>query len=125
MVTAHTYGMPVDEARSHSFFSLVFVIVSLIFVNRSFSASLVEAFGRPNRTLVIIIAFVSIALTLSLTWPAAAGLFRFGPLHADDLAITVSTALVCLVLLELSKYPLRRAIHHRKSASGPGLGGTS
>ncbi len=107
MLTANAYGMPENEVRALTFFSLVLVIVSLIFVNRSFSTSLVEAFTRPNRTLVIIIAFVTAVLALSLAWPAAAGLFRFGPLHADDLAITVAAALVSLVLLELSKYPLR------------------
>ncbi|PWT87745.1 MAG: ATPase [Proteobacteria bacterium] len=109
MLTANAYGMPENEVRALTFFSLVLVIVSLIFVNRSFSTSLVEAFTRPNRTLVLIIAFVAAVLTLSLVWPAAAGLFRFGPLHADDLAITITAALVSLVLLELSKYPLRRA----------------
>ena len=97
MLTANAYGMPENELRALTFFSLVLVIVSLIFVNRSFSTSLVEAFSRPNRTLIIIIAFVTAVLTASLVWPAAAGLFRFGPLHADDLAITVTAALVSLV----------------------------
>jgi Ca2+-transporting ATPase len=108
MVTANRYGMPANEVRALTFFSLVLVIVSLIFVNRSFSTSLVEAFTRPNRTLAIIVVFVTTVLTLSLAWPAAADLFRFGPLHADDLAVTVAAAVVSLVLLELSKYPLRR-----------------
>ncbi|MFO1109392.1 MAG: cation-translocating P-type ATPase [Bradyrhizobium sp.] len=110
MVTAHRWGMPENEVRALTFFSLVLVIVSLIFVNRSFTSSLVDAFIRPNRTLAVIIVFVAVVLALSLTWPAAAGLFRFGPLHADDLAVTVAAALVSLVLLEVSKYPLRRAL---------------
>jgi len=108
MITANSYGMPANETRALTFFSLVLVIVSLIFVNRSFSTSLVEAFTRPNRTLAIIVLFVTAVLALSLAWPAAADLFRFGPLHADDLAVTVAAALVSLVLLELSKYPLRQ-----------------
>ena len=95
-------------SRALTFFALVLVIVSLIFVNRSFSTSLVEAFTRPNHTLVIIVMFVTSVLALSLVWPRAADLFRFGPLHADDLAVTAVVALVCFVLLELSKYPLRR-----------------
>ncbi|MCG2625936.1 cation-translocating P-type ATPase [Bradyrhizobium sp. WYCCWR 13023] len=108
MVTANRYGMPANEVRALTFFSLVLVIVSLIFVNRSFSTSLVEAFTRPNRTLVVIVMFVMSVLGLSLVWPRAADLFRFGPLHVDDLAVTAVVAFVCLVLLELSKYPLRR-----------------
>ncbi|GGI22010.1 cation-translocating P-type ATPase [Bradyrhizobium guangdongense] len=115
MVTANRYGMPASEVRALTFFSLMLVIVSLIFVNRSFSTSLVEAFTRPNRTLAIIVVFVTSVLALSLVWPAAAGLFRFGPLHADDLAATAVVALISLVLLELSKYPLRRRVR----TSGP------
>jgi len=110
MLTANAWGMPENEVRALTFFSLVLVIVSLIFVNRSFTSSLIEAFTRPNRTLVLIIVFVAAVLALSLAWPAAANLFRFGPLHADDLAITVAAAVVSLVLLEISKYPLRRAL---------------
>jgi Ca2+-transporting ATPase len=110
MVTANAWGMPENEVRALTFFSLVLVIVSLVFVNRSFSSSLVEAFTRPNGVLVIIVIFVAIMLTLSLAWPAAAGLFRFGPLHADDLAVTAGAALISLVLLEVSKFPLRHAL---------------
>ncbi|MGB8400582.1 cation-translocating P-type ATPase [Bradyrhizobium sp.] len=118
LMTASAYGMPEDEVRALTFFSLVFVIVSLIFVNRSFTSSLVEAFTRPNRTLVLIILFVAFVLALSLIWPAAAKLFRFGPLHGDDLAITVAAALVSLALLEASKYPLRHALAGRPSGTG-------
>ncbi|WP_271602244.1 cation-translocating P-type ATPase [Bradyrhizobium sp. CCBAU 45384] len=129
MVTANRYGMPASEVRALTFFSLVLVIVSLIFVNRSFSTSLVEAFTRPNRMLVIIVMFVTSVLALSLLWPAAADLFRFGPLHADDLAVTAAVALVCLVLLELSKYPLRRRVPTSGAGtlmpSRPGRGGVA
>jgi Ca2+-transporting ATPase len=105
--------MPENEVRALTFFSLVFVILSLIFVNRSFSTSLVEAFTRPNRTLAVIVAFVAAVLTVSLAWRVAADLFRFGPLHADDLAVTIAAALISLVLLELSKHPLRRLASRR------------
>ena len=110
MLTANAWGMPENEVRALTFFSLVLVIVSLIFVNRSFTSSLVEAFTRPNRMLLFIVIFVAAVLATSLVWPAAANLFRFGPLHADDLAITVGAAIVSLVLLEISKYPLRHAL---------------
>ncbi|MBW7964356.1 cation-translocating P-type ATPase [Bradyrhizobium sp. BR 10261] len=129
MVTVNRYGMSANEVRALTFFSLVLVIVSLIFVNRSFSTSLVEAFTRPNRTLVVIVTFVTSVLALSLVWPAAADLFRFGPLHADDLAVTAAVALVCLVLLELSKYPLRRRVPSSGAGplmpSRPGRGGAA
>jgi P-type Ca2+ transporter type 2C len=110
LLTARPFGMPENEIRALAFFSLVSVIVSLIFVNRSFSSSLIEAITRPNRALLLVVTFVVIVLGLSLTWPAAAELFRFGPLHAHDFAITIGAAVVALIALELSKLPLRTAL---------------
>ena len=113
VLTASPLGMPENEIRALAFFALVSVIVSLIFVNRSFSSSLIEAFTRPNRALLFVVAFVVIVLGLSLTWPAAAELFRFGPLHVHDFAITLGAAVAALVVLELSKFPLRDALTRR------------
>jgi Ca2+-transporting ATPase len=81
----------------------VTAIVALIFLNRSFSASLLEAFRRSNRALKFVLTAVVAILGLTLLWPFAADLFRFGPLHADDLAITVGAGFVVLVTLELLK----------------------
>ena len=47
-VVALRRGMPEEEVRALAFFSLVLTIVSLIFVNRSFSASLITALRRPK-----------------------------------------------------------------------------
>jgi Ca2+-transporting ATPase len=101
-------GMPEDEARALAFFSLVLSIASLILVNRSFSASLIAAFGRPNPALFWILLAVGAILALSLLVPSVSALFRFGPLHADDLALTLAAGAAVLVLLELLK-PLWRS----------------
>ena len=101
-------GMPETELRALTFFSLVLSIVALIVVNRSFSASLVTAMFRPNPTLIWVLAAVAGILTLSLAWPFAADLFRFGPLHADDLVITAGAALTALFGLELLKLGYQR-----------------
>ena len=34
-------------------------------------------------------------LSLTLLWPFASDLFRFGPLHLDDLALTVGAGVSC------------------------------
>jgi Ca2+-transporting ATPase len=102
-VLAYRRGVAADEARALAFFSLVTAIVALIFVNRSFSASLAVAFRRPNRALKFVLAGIVAILGLTLLWPAAATLFRFGPLHPDDLAITLAAGFVVLVALELLK----------------------
>lgn len=111
-------GMPVDEVRALTFFSLVFVIVGLILVGRSFGASVITALRRPNRTLAVVLAGVMAMLALTLGWPTARDLFRFGPLHADDLAVTAGVGLAVLLVLELAKPARRTGPERRKPAGG-------
>jgi Ca2+-transporting ATPase len=106
-VAALSWAMPVPEVRALTFFSLIIVIVSLILVNRSFSASLITALRRPNRTLAAVLAAVTVILALTLLWPVASRLFAFGPLHADDLALTLGSGFIALLALELLKPLLR------------------
>ena len=54
---------------------------------------------------------VAITLSLSLLWPAARDLFKFGPLHPDDLALTVGAAVCVLLALEAIKPLWRERIH--------------
>ncbi len=109
-VIANVRGMPEDEARALAFFSLVTAIVALIFANRSFSASIPTALRRPNHALKLVLAMVIAALALTLLWPFATTLFRFGPLHADDLSLTVGAGVVLLIALELLKPLLRERV---------------
>ena len=97
-------GMPVDEIRALTFFALVLAIVGLVLINRTFSASVLTALRRPNPTLIWILLAVAAILTLSLQWPFAARLFRFGPLHLDDLALTVGAGVVVFACLDFLKY---------------------
>ena len=103
-VVALQRGMPEDEVRALTFFSLVISIVALIFVNRSTSASLFKAILRPNRALAVALPAVAAMLAVTLLWPTASDLFRFGPLHADDLSLTFGVGPVVLVVLELLKW---------------------
>jgi Ca2+-transporting ATPase len=89
------------------FTSLVLTNASLILVNRSFSSSLVNAVRRPNLFLWLLLTPVAVLLTIALTWPPAMELFRFGPFHADDLAVSVAAALGVLLIMEAIK-PLWR-----------------
>ncbi|ABD88012.1 cation-translocating P-type ATPase [Rhodopseudomonas palustris] len=104
-------GMPETEIRALTFFALVLSIVGLILVNRSFSSSLWEALRRPSLTLVAVLVLVVSVLSLSLLWPAARELFKFGPLHPDDLALTLGAAVTMLIGLELIKPLWRDRIH--------------
>jgi Ca2+-transporting ATPase len=53
---------------------------------------------------------VTVILGLSLLWPAASALFRFGPLHADDLALTLAAGIVVLIMLETLKHLWRARV---------------
>ena len=102
-VTALYRGMPDNEARALGFFSLILTIFSLVLVNRSFSASLVSAVRRPNAALAWILLAIATILAAVLLWPAAAAIFRFGPLHGDDLLVTFAAAAAVLLGLEALK----------------------
>lgn len=102
-VTTFLGGVHESEVRALSFLALILAIIGLILVNRSFSASLMTAFRRPNPALGWILGIVAALLSLTLLWPAARDLFRFGPLRLDDLALAFSAAAAVLVVLELLK----------------------
>ena len=99
--------MPVDEIRALTFFALILAIVGLILINRSFSASVWSAVHRPNPALIWVLLVVAAILTLTLAWPFAAGLFRFGPLHLDDLALTAGAGIVVFAVLDVLKLVLK------------------
>jgi Ca2+-transporting ATPase len=107
LVAGVSRDMPDDELRALMFTSLVLTNASLILVNRSFSSSLVNAVRRPNLFLWLLLTPVAVLLTIALTWPPAMALFRFGPFHVDDLAVSVAAALGVLLIMEAIK-PLWR-----------------
>ncbi len=109
-VMALNQGMPDTEVRALTFFSLVMAIVGLIFVNRSFSSSIVTALTRRNPALRWVLPSVAVMLGVTLLWPFASNLFRFGPLHWNDLAVTLGAGVAVLVGLEFSKSMLRGRI---------------
>jgi Ca2+-transporting ATPase len=95
--------MPENELRALVFVSLVLINVSLILVNRSFSSSFLAALGRRNVSLWILVSGVASVLAVALSWPPAMDLFRFGPLHLDDLGLSIVAGAAILVGLELLK----------------------
>jgi Ca2+-transporting ATPase len=115
-VIALKRGMPEEEVRALAFFSLVLVIVSLILVNRSFSASLISALRRPNAALAWVLLIIPVMLSLTLLVPPVRTLFRFGPLHFDDLALTLAAGIGMLVILEALKVVSRRRLRHTADA---------
>ena len=91
------------------FVSLVLINGSLILVNRSSSGSLLQAIVRPNLSLWVLLSGVVAVLAVTLTWQPAMDLFRFGPLHVDDLGVTLLAGVTILVVLQLAKPIWRKA----------------
>ena len=100
--------MPEPEVRALVFTSLVVTNIGLIFVNRSFSASVAIALRRSNKALWRVLVAVAAVLGLALFWPPARALFRFGPLHVDDLSLCLGAGIAILVILNFLK-PIWRA----------------
>jgi Ca2+-transporting ATPase len=100
-------GLPEAEVRALAFVSLVFTNIGLIFANLSFTASLIDAWRRPNAPLWWVSAATASLVAIVLFWPPARALFRFGPLHSDDVSICLGAGLATLAVLELLK-PLWR-----------------
>ena len=100
---ARDRGMPETEIRALTFVSLVIANIGLILVNRSYRSSLVTALFSPNPALWLVVAVATAVLSVALFWPPAQNLFRFGPLHADDLAISFTATALLLGMLEMIK----------------------
>jgi Ca2+-transporting ATPase len=96
--------LPDDDVRALTFVSLVLVDLGLVLVNRSFGASLHDLVGQRNRALIWISAATVSMLALILALPLARDLFRFGPLHADDLLVVAAVVASVVVALEALKY---------------------
>jgi P-type Ca2+ transporter type 2C len=103
-------GMPEAEVRSLAFVALVVGNIAMILAGRSFSTSVVRAFWRPNPVLWMVLGLDAALLSAILSLPILRELFRFGPLHPDDLLLCIGVGIGTLFVLELLKRPFRRAL---------------
>ena len=79
------------------------LIALATFVNRSFRGSISAGIAKPNGALLRVLLAVVAMLATTLGWPWATTLLRFGPLHANDLAVTCGAGAVLFLLLEFLK----------------------
>jgi Ca2+-transporting ATPase len=102
-VIGYHRGLADNELRALTFSTLVWIILGLIFANRSFSASLVAAIAKRNVALAFVLLAVNAMLALVLFWPSARELFRFGTLHLDDVVLFSGAGIIVLLSLQLLK----------------------
>jgi Ca2+-transporting ATPase len=93
-------NMPEDDLRALVFGALVLFNMGLILINRSFRASLISAFTRPNRSLWILLSGVSLTLAIAVGWPPAQQLFSFGSFHWNEFLVCIALGVVSLLVLE-------------------------
>jgi Ca2+-transporting ATPase len=114
MVGGAKLNMAEDDLRALVFSSLVLVNMGLILINRSFTASLVRAFLRPNRSLWILLSVVSVLLGVAVLWPPAQHLFRFGSFHVNEFAVCIVASVFSLITLEAIKSKWFRVLQIKK-----------
>lgn len=101
-------GMAEPEVRALIFFGLVAEILALILVNRSFSASLGQAFQRTNLALRYVLVSICAITSLILFWPAAQTLLKFGTIGWRDMALAAGMGVAVLLILEGCKAAIKR-----------------
>jgi len=102
-VMALRQGLPEPDARSLAFAALVATNLVLVLVNRSLGASIIAALAQPNAVLWWVVGATATILAAVILFPPARELFHFGPLHGDDIVVTLANGLASLLLLELAK----------------------
>jgi P-type Ca2+ transporter type 2C len=96
-------GVPEAQVRALTFASLVAGNFGLILVNRSLRSSVVSALMRPNVALWLIFGITVSLLGITLAIEPVRELFRFGPLHGDDLMLVLADGVVTVLFLESTK----------------------
>ena len=100
---APQFGLPPEEVRGLTFFSLVATIIALILVNRTAKVPLRQFFGAQNKPLIVILAIVALAIGAVMTVGEVQAILRFGSLHYYNVAVALGAGLTLLLSLQLLK----------------------
>jgi len=109
-------GLDPEAVRSTGFLALICANYALIFGNRSFSASPLAGFARPNPSLWISLISAAGALIAIFRIPAVRAFLHLGPLQGHQVLLCLAAALALLGALEGVKVLARRtdrAARHR------------
>ena len=102
----------IEESRALAFTVMVLATVSLLVANRSRSRRFAALVRPANPALWWVTTGTLAVLALVLFVPALRVLFKFGPLHADDLALAAGAGLACFVVVEaVKRLPAMRTPH--------------
>jgi P-type Ca2+ transporter type 2C len=93
-------GQGAEEARALCFTTLIVANLGLILTNRSWSRTILGTLFAPNPALWWVVGGAVATLGLVLYVPFLRALFRFAPLHALDLAISLAAGSVSILWFE-------------------------
>jgi Ca2+-transporting ATPase len=102
-------SLPAETVRSMGFLTLVCANYALIFANRSFSASPLAGFARPNPALWVSMASAAGAFVAMLRVAAIRRFLHLGPLQTHQVLLCVAAAVALLAALQGVKLLVRRA----------------
>lgn len=106
------------DARALGFATIVFGNLFLILASRSGERSIVEALARRNVAFWSVTAAALAAMAITLYVPAAARIFRFAPLSAQDLAVALAVGACSVLWIEIPKHLARRGREIDRSQPG-------
>ena len=102
-VLALNQGLPETDARALAFASLVAINLGLALVNRSQDPRPWAALVRRNRAFWWVAGGSAALLAAIIAFEPTRALFRFGPLHLDDVAVAAASGVAILIGLDLAK----------------------
>jgi Ca2+-transporting ATPase len=91
------------DARALTITTLIIANLGLIFVNRSWTRTVLSSLGSPNPALWWISGGTLLFLGLILYIPFMRQLFHFSTLHLSDLLICLSAGMISILWFELLK----------------------
>ena len=98
-----------DAARALMFATLVVSFLFVILINRSWTRTIVGMWRTPNPALRWVVGGTALFLAVVLCAPFAQRMFHFAPLHASDLAWSLTAGVACVLWFELYKLMRRKA----------------
>jgi len=107
-------GQAADTVRALAFVTLVIGNVGLIFVNRSWTNSVLGGLRRKNSALWYVTVGTLAAITLLMAVPATRGLFQFDAVGLSGALVAVGAGALSVVWFEAYKALRRR--HHARVA---------
>lgn len=101
-------GAPNTDVRALTFTTLVVANLGLIFVNRSWSASVLSGLRTKNAALWWVAGGTIAMLTVLLSLAPTRALFRFAVMHPSDLLIAGGVGAASVAWFEIFKWVARR-----------------